>query len=368
MKPIVLVIAADGVGGVETRLSEVWLHLAPRMPQLRMLVRRGTLDQLCLRPDLAGLRKFVDRIQTVDVRDTSFARTWAAFAPVLWSLPPGTIVHHILQAPPLLHRLRGHRVLLSWVGTTFPRLSEKPADWAASNLSVRSAGLVDVLDPQIFDQLGRDRALAPKLRLTAGGTIVNGKAFRPGEKRDLVVFLGRVEKYKNALAFVETLPLLNELLTAAGKKTAFRVYGRPADQGQAVRTSLDSLAYQTIDVSWEETSDPASVLAPAKVFVSLQTPSNYPSKALAEAMAAGCVPVITDSGESRRMADAKLAQFIPEHFTRQQLADAIRAVLTLSDAQFARRSAAIRADAVRRFALAPQADYFAHLYAQLGEC
>lgn len=366
MKPTVLVITSGGVGGVEKRLSEVWLHLAPKLAHLRMVVRRSTFEQLCRRPDLSGLARFRDRVMLVDTAATSFPATMAAFAPALWRLPKGSVVHHILQAPPLLHRLRGHRMLLSWVGTTYPRATSKLKDWAVSSMSLRSADCIDVLNPEVMALLDRNGSLSERLRLTVGGTIVDGDIFRPGEKRDLIVFLGRIERYKNALAFVEAIPLIHRQLTAAGIRAGFRIYGHSADQGEAVRKLLESDQYCALDVTWEQTNDPASVLAPAKLFVSLQSPSNYPSKALAEAMAAGCVPVITDSGESRRMADPRFARFIPEQFTPDQLADAVGEVMTLDAKAFAARSSAVREDALKRFAIGPQADYFAGLYAELG--
>lgn len=367
MKPVVLVIAREGVGGVEKRLTEVWLHLAPRLPQLRLLVRRSTFEQLLARPDLGALAQYLNRINVIDTAATSYPATMAAFALQLWRLPRGSVVHHILQAPPLLHRLRGHRLLLSWVGTTFPRARDKLTDWAVSTMSLRAATRIDVLNPEMLAQLEHQPALRPKLRLTVGGTIVGGDIFRPGAKRDLVVFLGRIEAYKNAFAFVTAIPLVDERLARAGKRVSFRLYGHPGDQGAAVRAQLDRPDYGGVDVQWDETRDPAAILAPAKVFVSLQSPSNYPSKALAEAMAAGCLPVISDSGESRRMADPAVARFIPEQFTSDDLADAISELLALDDEAFAARSAAARQCALDRFRVEPQADYFAELYRELGD-
>ena len=365
-KPFVLVIAGEGVGGAEKRLAEIWLHLAPRIANLRMMLRRTTFEQLLCRPDLAGLQRYRDRVTLVDTQAASYPATMAAFAPALWRLPRGSVVHHILQSPPLLHRLRGHKVLLSWVGTTFPSVRRKFRDWLASAWAVADADLVDMLNPELVRSREWRPSLRRKLRLTVGGTFVDGQHFRPGAKRDEVVFMGRIERYKNALAFVEAIPAIAERLAAAGKRAAFRLYGWAGDQGDAVRRLLASPEYQALDVQWRETNDPAAALAPAKVFVSLQSPSNYPSKALAEAMAAGCVPVISDSGESRRMANPALARFVPEHFSSADLVNAVSELLTQDEEAFAQLSAAVRADALERFRIEPQADYFAALYEELA--
>lgn len=369
IKPIALVLTCEGVGGAEKRLAEIWLHLAPRLANLRMIVRRTTFEQLLLRPDLSGLHQFRDRVTLIDTRAVSYPATMAAFAPALWRLPRGSVVHHILQGPLLLHRLRGHRVIVSWVWTIYPNPLVSRSyfnHWLVSSLSLRSARLIDVLNPEISQELARRPSFRRKLRLTVGGTFVDGQHFRPGVKHDEVIFMGRIERYKNALAFAKAIPAIAERLAAAGRRAAFRLYGRTGDQGEKVRRLLASPEYQSLDVQWRETRDPADVLAPAKVFVSLQSPSNYPSKALAEAMACGCVPVISDSGQSRLMADPGAARFVPEHFTSEDLAKAVGEVLTLDDGAFAQLSAAVRVDALQRFRIEPQADYFETLYEELA--
>lgn len=367
--PIALVITGDGVGGAEKRLSEIWLHLAPHMPNLRMIVRASTLPQLLSRPDLAGLGGVRDRITTVEARGSSYPAIVRAFGRELWRLPRGSVVHHILQAPPLVHRLHGHKMLVSWVSTFFPEpFDSQPSfnHWLVSSLSLRAASLIDVLNPEIMQDFATRPELLRKARLTVGGTFVDGATFRPGAKRDEILFLGRIERFKNALAFVRSIPVIARRLAAIGKATRIRLYGRPGDQGEEVRRLLGRPDFRAIDIQWSETDNPAQVLATAKVFVSLQSPSNYPSKALAEAMAAGCVPVISDSGESRRMASPAVARFVPENFTGEELAEAVAEILALDEDAFAKRSAAARSEALERFRIEPQADYFAGLYEELA--
>lgn len=362
-----MVIAANGVGGVEKRMSELWLHLAPRNPHLRMLVRESTFKELCRRPDLKALEDYRDRIETVDVESSSYPSTIRAFAPQLWRLPRRSVVHHLLQMPPLLHRLRGHRLLLSYVGTTLAKRSEKLNDWLVTTWSTRAADLIDVLNPEIFVEMSASTTLASKLRLTAGGTIVDGATFRPSSKSEQIVFMGRIESYKNALAFVDALPEICGRRSARGRPVAIRIFGRPGDQAEAVRARLASAQYRDLDIEWSSTDRPSEALAPAKIFMSLQVPSNYPSKALSEAMAAGCIPIITDSGESRRMADSDLARYIPERFTSAELADAVDDILDLEDTAFAARSEAVRRQALERFRIEPQAAYFEALYRELSQ-
>lgn len=364
--PIVLAIATKGVGGAEKRLCEVWLHLALRLPNLRMLVRRSTFDQLCQRPDLAALQDFRDRITTVETSAISYPATMAAFVPELWKLPRGSLVHHILQAPPLVHRLCGHRLLVSWVGTTFPRLREKPADWAVSTMSLRAADVIDVLNPEILAQLEREPQLKPKLRLTAGGTFVDFEQFRPASPKLVeIVFLGTLIEIKGILEFAAALPTIAKHLRVLGLEPRFRIFGNEGNASDRLSAYLASPENRDIDVEIGTTEQPAEILATAKIFVSLQRTSNYPSKALAEAMACGCVPIITDVGDSRLMADPQAATFIKADWRTEELARAIADILVLPADQFAERSKACRASARQRFTSASQTAYYEGVYSGL---
>ena len=60
-----------------------------------------------------------------------------------------------------------------------------------------------------------------------------------------------------------------------------------------------------------KTSNPISVLSRAKIFLSIQRGTNYPSQATLEAMYSGCAIVATDVGETRSFLDESCAIMIP---------------------------------------------------------
>lgn len=369
--PVYLVIPSAGVGGMEKRLVEVWLQLASHHAALHLVVSHQTHAALLARPDLGDLAALAERVILFDPGSGRFHAMMRALIGVTWRFQRGATVHYLLNAPPLVDRLLGHRMILSWVANYSPRLGRTRAAntiWLTARAAFFSAHRIDVLNPSVADDLRRSRLLTRRINVTPGGTFADFDHFRPAaHKRNVVVFLGRTESGKNALAFVHAIPLIASRLARAGRIARYLVYGAPAGQEVEITRLLASDAYSRIEVERGHTTDPAAILASAKVFVSLQVPSNYPSKALVEAMGCGCVPVINVSGESRLMADDALACYIPAAFSPKELAEAVAGILLMEEPAFAARSSAVREQAIARFRIEPQVEYFAALWGLSGE-
>jgi glycosyltransferase involved in cell wall biosynthesis len=363
---VYLVIPSTGVGGMEKRLVEIWLRLAPHHTSLHLVVSHLTYAALLARPDLRDLAALVDQVILFDPGSGRFPAMMRALINITRRLPRGATVHYLLNAPPLIDRILGHRMILSWTANYTPRLGRKRAMntiWLASRAAFLSAHQIDVLSPSVADNLRQNRLLASRISVTPGGSFADFDYFQPTEhKRDEVVFLGRTEEGKNALAFVQAIPLIAARLKLAGRIARFLVYGLPAGQEAEIAHLLANETYRGIAVERGYTDDPMAILAPAKVFVSLQVPSNYPSKALVEAMGCGCVPVINASGESKLMVDDSLACFIPAVFTPVELAEAVACILLMEEPAFSTRARAVREQAISGFRIELQVDYFARLW------
>ncbi|MDT9599638.1 glycosyltransferase family 4 protein [Sphingosinicella rhizophila] len=364
--PSYLIITSRAVGGMEKRLLEIWQELAGRGCDVRLVIPGPTYRQLRKRPDLAPLARLEARIQLIDPAGTSFWHMLRALWPIVRTIPAGATVHYLLNIFPFVHSWLGHRIILSWVATRLPRLGLRKsafADWLMASLSFRQADVIDVLNPMIEEKLARRSGLRRKLNVTAGGTFVDLAHFRPGPcKMDRIVFLGRMEREKGALRFVEAIPEMVRQLAVHGLSAEFVLLGGGGDEEDAIRALLKTEDYRALPIMLGYADDPSVALGPAKIFLSLQRSSNYPSKALAEAMACGCIPIVTDTGESRLMTGEAPAEYVPGAFTPAQLAEAVVRILALPAEAFARRSEAVRRLAQDRFAIGVQADYFARLY------
>lgn len=362
--PIYLVISTWGIGGTEKRLVAVWLELARRGDPVRLIIPAETYRLLCRSSGYEALASFEKDIIVLEAEGPSYRAFVAALWRVRNRIPARSVLHFPLAYAPFVSAARSSRSIISWVANHRP-------SWAGvRNMKLLSitwlgfwaAAKIDVLNPESRDYIRRLPGMKSKTFLTEGGSFVDFSVYQPAAKTHSICFLGRFEPNKGALDFARSLPLLSKMLQRSGR-AAPDVYfiGRGQDE-QALRELLRRLEYQGMNVTVQFMANPESILGRAKVFVSLQRPSNYPSKALIEAMACGCLPVITDCGESRLMADERLARYIPPEIDPEQLAAAAAEILLLPESEFQRRSEQIREDTRRKFSMDVQLRYYEKLY------
>jgi len=70
--PVYVIIPSCGVGGMEKRITEVWLRLVLRYSNLYLVLSKSTYDALLARPDMIELEKFKDRVLLLDLIRQSF--------------------------------------------------------------------------------------------------------------------------------------------------------------------------------------------------------------------------------------------------------------------------------------------------------
>jgi poly(glycerol-phosphate) alpha-glucosyltransferase len=191
---------------------------------------------------------------------------------------------------------------------------------------------------------------------------VNYEIYRPAEKKNWVVFLGRLEAAKNALALVRLVPKIARYLLDGGIPLPRFFFLGDGEEAEDIRQLISGADYRDLNIVVGRIDVPHEILMYAKVFLSLQRTSNYPSKALVEAMACGCLPVITDVGESRMMADTSFARFVQSELDGDELAKAIAELIGLPEAVFNGLSEQAVDFAKRTFTVDAQASYFANLY------
>lgn len=171
-------------------------------------------------------------------------------------------------------------------------------------------------------------------------------------KRKKIIFSGRFEKIKNPLLALETAKILNE------RKVEFELnmigYGK-----------LESVIHKFItenelkkNVKVFSTNKIENELEDALIFLSLQKENNYPSQALLEAMAAGCIPVVTDVGETRKMVDESTAFFVGEN--SEQIADIVCDIFN-NIQNYEQKSFEIREKVLKNFTVEKYLDYYRNL-------
>jgi glycosyltransferase involved in cell wall biosynthesis len=100
-------------------------------------------------------------------------------------------------------------------------------------------------------------------------------------------------------------------------------------------------------------------LRDASIFLSLQQENNYPSQALLEAMACGCIPIVTDVGETRKIVNEDSGFLVTENI--KQIVGIIIHIFDNIEF-FEIRGREIREMALRKFNIETYMKYYLSLF------
>lgn len=175
---------------------------------------------------------------------------------------------------------------------------------------------VDLLYPSSYEVI---KEMAKHEVTVTPGTFTDLTLFVPTHKKKTIIFAAaRLEEGKNPFLVLLATNIIKDFLRE--KKYHIRVLGHGYEE-EKLREYIDANNLSDIVdmLGYMHTSE---VLPSAEVFLSLQKIENYPSQALAEAIACGCYVIVTNVGDSERCANKSFADFIEDNPT--QLANAIQ--------------------------------------------
>lgn len=172
-------------------------------------------------------------------------------------------------------------------------------------------------------------------------------------KKRKIVFSGRLETIKNPFLALDVAKELKKrnisyrlLILGNGKL-------RNDLQKYVNENQLDD------QVKIFSTSRVEDELRDSLVFLSLQKENNYPSQALLEAMASGCIPIVTDVGETRKIVDEKVGYLVQENVI--QIADIIEYIFRHIN-EFEDRGKDIRSMVTQKFCVESYLKYYLALF------
>lgn|GEM_PF-2641657 len=352
-----------GLGGAEKRFAGLFLELKRRGQDVRFVVHRSTLDALLANVEFGEIENYADSVVVLPA-DNSFRAKHARITEyAAKEFAPTDVLHFILYYP-VLHRLP-NPTIFSDVLSNMSMFTIR--DHAMTHGAHLRSTIIDMLDPRRAAQTSKYMFWAGQKIQVTSNTFVNADNYvaRPAvEKRNWIVFVGRFVPVKQVKEFVESIPVIAARCRRAGiNDPKFFVLGHGT-----LESDLHSLAagreFDGISLTIGYEPEPQETLSLAKVAVSLQKVTNYPSKSLAEMLSAGCVPVVTDVGTTRQMARPDFSYYVPESFTADELASRIVEVLTLDEEALASRSSAATAFARNELSIGKMADYYSALYAR----
>lgn len=368
MKRVYIVLSTTGVGGAEKRFTDIWSALSTHGLDIHLVMDVRTHAGLQRQKGYGEKLSPSPNLHVLDFGGTYYRDFVHAAWKFFRAEPHHAIVHYPLAYAPFLQKRFGHRVIVSWVNSALPPLAlrsfkREAISWA----SFFAADRIDVLNPENARSIARIPLLRRKTSLTAGGTHIDPLVYLPRKKQLDFVFLGRIEPEKQSLRFMQTLPAVHQTLRANGYDGYRFVLCGDGSEMAAIQSLSTSEAYRDVPVVLGYSNEPEVILGHSAVYFSLQRTSNYPSKALAEAMACGAYPVMTDTGDTRLMVSQSAPhRLVPRDFTATNIADALLHYLALQPAERERVATEISDFAVHRFARETQASYFAHVYEQVS--
>lgn len=227
-----------------------------------------------------------------------------------------------LKYSPFLLRKDGHLRQVFSMTTTAG--SFKTKNWKARLLYKVGFVSCEAIDTLYSDIAENFPTYSEKFRVSPC-SFTDYSRYRPAdEKRNIIVFAGRLDAYKNPLLFVDAVAICASHLRGAEWKCFLYGSGELKEQ---VSARVAELGLGDL-IELGAVADLSPHLGRSKIFVSLQQTENYPSQALLEAMAAENAVIATDVGDTRRLVDEEVGLLIAEQ-TPERLA---RAIVDLTDA------------------------------------
>lgn len=368
-KNVFIVLTSLSIGGTEKRFVELWNYFQEKSYiNIKLVVSEQLFRILEDNKDVSFFRRENENLIILKVNK------YIDFFPLILNLikkvNKNTVFHYpLISNFPFLHNAFGHKFIISFTHNDFN--SAFGTGLVAFRRKVlfflRTYGVwkLDVLNPEVFKFLERFKIYKNKLFLTTPGSFVNLKIFSPSEhKENWIVFLGRFIQNdgKNVMKFVKMLPKVDSILKNKGfKDVKYYVLGY-GELEKEVKKLVSKYSESGINVCCYFEKHPEKILRKSKVFLSLQKYSNYPSKSLLEALASGNLSVVTDVGETRRIAKEEFAEFVSINFTAEELAGAIEKILRLPYDKFNKKVEIAREFIKKEFNIDKQMNYYLNLY------
>ena len=227
--------------------------------------------------------------------------------------------------------LRGCRVVFSYTTNTFRGYLDNPVNIKGFKIVQRIAKHVDlfeVINPGLDWQ-----GIVPEEKLrVAPCSFSDPVKFTPADQKiNKVVFAGHLSTAKGVYLLIDILKAWPE-----HDSTLFTICGDSdgSASSQQAEQIIDALCSTRPGWKRIRLADISGELSDAKVFLSLQEVSNYPSQSLLEAMLSGCCVVATDTGETNLLVREPFGVLIEKEAPAHQFVTAIQRFLEMPWQQF----------------------------------
>lgn len=362
---VYIIIKHDTIGGSEKRFVGLWTNLVKQQDNRNIFL---VLSQKLLN-DLYCIDDFKETLK--DYGNNIIIHSFS-----------GNYFQNSVQAYRLLKRFsspESHFHFIEFLPVISPLKSKLYFSITASNLGIYSfkgrltqyiaallANKIDILDPEIYKRFNKLFWFKRKNIFLTPCTYCNTDKFKIEEKKNWIVFLGIFTPIKQPLKYLKSIPAIyKKVQTLNLSDLKFFIFGTGELEAELLQEYKGDI-YRNIPIKIEYISNPETILNKSKIFVSLQKFNNYPSKSLVEALSSGNLPIVTDNGHTRWIADEKFSYYVKEDFSETEIADQVFSILNLSKEEFEVKSNMAREFILENHNFAKMSNYYSEIFYSLS--
>jgi len=365
MKTVYIIISTIGIGGAEKRFSELWLNMQARgYNNVKLVLPKITLDKLAKTKEFSKTKQYSENIIVLNWSGGSYiAKRKMLINFVDEHKNKNPIFHFIMDYPLLLNIFSNKCIIYTYASTNFKELNYKGK--ISVFFALLESNIIDMLDPRLTKMVKKYFFWKRDKILNTPSSFVDTNNYYSHpyrNKKNWLVFLGRFEPVKQVIKYVKAIPYIDRELRKEGYSDhKFFLLGNGSQKAE-LESLLSSKEFKKIDIQVGFEKLPLKIFSQSKIFFSLQKYSNYPSKSLLEALACGNIPIVTDNGDSRKIANHRFSYYVPENFTSDDLTKHCVKILSLSETEWESKYKIIKLHLEDNFSIFNNVQYFMNIY------
>ncbi len=359
---LLIIPKAEKIGGAEKRFLGMWEYLVTQNKKYVLITTKEIYTISCKDATFQKIaEKYAQNILFFEYKEhKNKLEELVYFRNFIYTTTEkNATLHFICEffTLPLLHR----KVIYSVTCTSFKMYNTNGK--IAQYVGMLMADKIDILDPTLYSKIPKYYFFKKNKFYNTTCSYCDMELYYPKEnKKKEIVFLGKFNAIKQAVNYVKAIPAMhNKLVQSHIQIETYYLIGFGPDE-QEIETLLQKEEYKNIPIVKYFEPLPHKILNESDVFLSLQRYSNYPSRSLIEAMAAGNIPIVTDCGDTKKLADDSFSYYVPEFFDTEHLVNAIEKVYTMPFVEKQKKQALARKHIEANFTLDKMTEYYINLY------
>jgi len=189
----------------------------------------------------------------------------------------------------------------------------------------------------------------------------NLEQFKPKKnKKNLIVFVGRLKRFKNPQILLKASCLSKEILRKYGYKVIICGIG---EELKNLKHFVKRVGISDI-IKFTEYIDAEKILNISKIFISIQSIENYPSQSLLEAISSGNYIIASNVGDTNLIVKPEFGTLID--LSTEALSIAIEKAVSKDDKEYEVITARARSFALKKFKIEKSAEHIVNIWRKLS--